>query len=91
MIIFLRDLNRISYTQKNYPKINSKTRGKLREVFYEDINKLFEVFPGAFEKLKLYDFFSEDQYDIKWITKFKKVKYPEVDDYNKKFNNFDKL
>jgi hypothetical protein len=54
----------------------------------KDINKLFEVFPGAFEKLKLYDFFSKDEFDIKWLPKFKKVKYIEVVDYNKKFERF---
>jgi hypothetical protein len=54
----------------------------------KDINKLFEVFPDAFEKLKLYDFFSKDEFDIKWLPKFKKVKYIEVVDYNKKFERF---
>jgi hypothetical protein len=53
----------------------------------KDINKLFEIYPDAFDKLKLYNFFSKDEYDIKWIPKLNKSKYIEFIDYNKKFDN----
>lgn len=57
----------------------------------KDINKLFEVFPGAYDKLKIYDYFSQDGYDIKWIPKFGNTKYIEMVDYNRKFESFKKL
>jgi hypothetical protein len=38
--IFLRDLNRINYSKRNYPKINTETEEKLRKVFQEDIRNL---------------------------------------------------
>jgi hypothetical protein len=53
----------------------------------KDINKLAELVPNPYKKLDLFDFFSKDELDIKWIPKrVKRVKSEDVD-YNKKFNN----
>lgn len=53
----------------------------------KDINKLAELVPNPYKKLDLFDFFSKDELDIKWIPKrIKRVKSEDVD-YNKKFNN----
>jgi len=57
----------------------------------KDINKLFEVYPDALEKLKLNDFFSKDSYDMKWIPKIRKNKDGYIEDYNYKFERFNKL
>ena len=59
----------------------------------KDINKLCQLTPGAYKKLNLPNFFSEDVMDIKWIPKFKKRNKNEVDvvDYNRKFEDFKKL
>lgn len=57
----------------------------------KDINKLCQLTPDAYKKLKLPLFFSKDIMDIKWVPKFKYKKYVDVVDYNKKFDNFDKL
>jgi len=35
----------------------------------KDLNKLNELVPGAFKKLKIYEFFSEDLYDLKYLPK----------------------
>jgi hypothetical protein len=53
----------------------------------KDINKLAELVPNPYKKLDLFDFFSHDDLDVKWIPKrIKKMKSEDVD-YNKKFNN----
>jgi len=57
----------------------------------KDINKLCQITPGAYKKLQLYNFFSKDMMDIKWIPKLKKRKFTEEIDYNKKFKDLDKL
>lgn len=59
----------------------------------KDINKLCQLTPGAYKKLNLPDFFSEDIMDIKWIPKFKRRNKNEIDsvDYNRKFEDFKKL
>lgn len=57
----------------------------------KDLNKLAQLIDKPYSKLKLYEFFSTDIYDLKWIPKIKKRKMIEVVDYNKKFNDFDKL
>lgn len=59
----------------------------------KDINKLCQLTPGAYKKLNLANFFSEDVMDIKWIPKFKKKKKNDIDviDYNRKFEDFKKL
>lgn len=54
----------------------------------KDINKLAELVPNAYSKLELNNFFSKDILDKKWIPKFKKKKYDDEKDYNKKFNLF---
>ena len=57
----------------------------------KDMNKLAQLVPDPYKKLKLDDFFSQDEYDIKWIPKFGKKKKEEETDYNKKFRSFDSL
>lgn len=59
----------------------------------KDINKLCQLTPGAYKKLNLANFFSEDVMDVKWIPKFKKRNKNEIDvvDYNRKFEDFKKL
>jgi hypothetical protein len=59
----------------------------------KDINKLCQLTPGAYKKLNLPDFFSEDIMDVKWIPKFKRRNKNEIDsvDYNRKFEDFKKL
>jgi len=57
----------------------------------KDINKLCEITPDAYNKLKLNRFFSSDILDLKWIPKIsKKKKYTETD-YNEMFNFFKRL
>jgi hypothetical protein len=57
----------------------------------KDMNKLAQLVPDPYKKLKLDDFFSQDEYDLKWIPKFRKKKKEEDKDYNKKFRSFDSL
>ncbi len=53
----------------------------------KDINKLAELVPNPYKKLKLNDFFSQDILDIKWIPKFKRKRnVKEETDYNKKID-----
>lgn len=53
----------------------------------KDINKLAQLVPSPYKKLELYQFFSEDVLDLKWIPKRRKKKRSEDVDYNKKFDN----
>lgn len=57
----------------------------------KDINKLCQITPSAYKKLELYNFFSSDIMDIKWIPKFKYRKNKYELDYNKKFDEIKKL
>jgi hypothetical protein len=58
----------------------------------KDINKLCQLTPDAFKKLRLPLFFSKDVLDVKWIPKFKRRKNNKEEvDYNKKFEDFKKL
>jgi len=58
----------------------------------KDINKLCQLTPDAFKKLRLPLFFSKDVLDVKWIPKFKRKKNNKEEvDYNKKFEEFKKL
>jgi len=58
----------------------------------KDINKLCQLTPDAFKKLKLPLFFSKDTLDVKWIPKFKRKRNNKEEvDYNKKFEEFKKL
>lgn len=57
----------------------------------KDINKLCQLTPGAYKKLQLPLYFSSDVLDIKWIPKFKYKRFKEEIDYNRKYNDFDKL
>ena len=58
----------------------------------KDINKLCQLTPDAFKKLKLPLFFSRDVLDLKWIPKFKRRRNNKEEvDYNKKFEEFKKL
>ena len=58
----------------------------------KDINKLCQLTPDAFKKLRLPLFFSKDVLDIKWIPKFKRKRNNKEEvDYNKKFEDFKKL
>ena len=55
----------------------------------KDINKLCQLVPDAYSKLELWDYFSNDILDIKWIPKtIRKRKSKEETDYNKKFDSF---
>jgi hypothetical protein len=54
----------------------------------KDINKLCEMVPDAYKKLELQSYFSKDNLDLRWISKFKKRKKIDEVDYNKKFENF---
>ena len=51
----------------------------------KDVNKLSQVAPNPYKKLKLYNYFSVDVLDLKWIPKYKKKKKREEVDYNRKF------
>ena len=51
----------------------------------KDMNKLSQLVPNPYKKLKLQNYFSMDVLDIKWLPKFKKKKKFEEVDYNKKF------
>ena len=55
----------------------------------KDINKLSELVPDAYTKLRLSDFFSQDILDKKWIP-LVKFKYDNAKDYDYKFRNFHK-
>jgi hypothetical protein len=56
----------------------------------KDLNKLNELLPDAYVKLKLYNFFSEDVFDLKYLPKKPKKKYQTIQkDYQKEFKNFD--
>jgi len=58
----------------------------------KDINKLCQLTPDAFKKLRLPLFFSKDVLDLKWIPKFKRKRNNREEvDYNKKFEEFKKL
>ncbi len=57
----------------------------------KDINKLDELINGSYGKLKLYNYFSSDVLDKKWIPKVGKKKYNNDIDYNRKFDSFNKL
>lgn len=58
----------------------------------KDINKLCQLTPDAFKKLKLPLFFSKDILDVKWIPKFKRKRNNKEEvNYNKKFEEFKKL
>lgn len=57
----------------------------------KDINKLCQITPDAYKSLKLQSFFSKDLMDIKWIPKFKRKKFYNEIDYNKRFKDLDKL
>ena len=55
----------------------------------KDINKLAQINPDPVKKFQLWNFFSQDILDLKWIPKFKKKKVDTSnEDYNRKFNNF---
>lgn len=58
----------------------------------KDINKLAQLVVNPYISLKLDDFFSQDILDVKWIPKIKRKKFKELEiDYNKKFDNLNKL
>lgn len=56
----------------------------------KDINKLCEMVPDAYKKLELQSYFSKDNLDLRWISKFKKRKKIDEVDYSRKFDSFDK-
>jgi hypothetical protein len=41
----------------------------------KDLGKLNELMPSSYKKLKLFDYFSEDGYDLRWIPKTYTKKY----------------
>lgn len=55
----------------------------------KDINKLAELVPDPYNKLELFNYFSSNIFDIRWIPKIRKKKSDNTEvDYNKKFNSF---
>jgi hypothetical protein len=56
----------------------------------KDINKLAQLVQNPYSKLELFNFFSKDDLDLKWIPKRSKKIKSDDSDYNKKFNNFNK-
>jgi hypothetical protein len=56
----------------------------------KDLNKLNELVPDAYKKLKIFEFFSEDIYDMRYLPKKVKKKKSTEKDYNRefKFNDF---
>jgi len=75
--------------------VSKKKSGDPHELLYriskvKDLNKLNELVPGAFKKLNIYNFFSEDLYDLKYLPKkVKKRKVRPEKDYTKEFKNYD--
>jgi hypothetical protein len=57
----------------------------------KDINKLAQLVSSPYKKLDLYNFFSQDDFDLKWIPKRKRKSKIEDVEYIKKFNNLNKL
>ncbi len=58
----------------------------------KDINKLCQITTDAYTKLGLPNFFSSDVMDLKWIPKIKRRRKEEYQtDYNKKFDDFNKI
>lgn len=58
----------------------------------KDINKLAELVPSPYKNLSLQEFFSRDVMDLKWLPKYtRRKKIEQETDYNKKFDNFNKL
>jgi DNA-directed RNA polymerase subunit RPC12/RpoP len=55
----------------------------------KDLNKLNELVPDSFKKLELYNFFSEDLYDLKYLPKKSKKKITVEKDYLRAFKNHD--
>ncbi|MCK9475555.1 MAG: hypothetical protein M0R46_06545 [Candidatus Muirbacterium halophilum] len=53
----------------------------------KDMNKLAQIVPTPYSKLELYNFFSKDIFDIKYIPKFKKKKKEIEIDFNSRFDN----
>ncbi len=54
--------------------VDKKKSGEPDRHFYrlnkiKDLGKLNELIPGVYTKLKLYDYFSIDKYDLRWIPK----------------------
>jgi hypothetical protein len=72
-------------------KVEDPHRLMYRVSKVKDINKLCQLVPDAYKKLDLEEYFSKDDLDMRWIPKFKKRRKEEEVDYNKKFNNFDKI
>jgi hypothetical protein len=52
----------------------------------KDINKLSTLVEDPYKKMELWNYFSRDILDVKWIPKFRKRKFKEEVDYNKKFD-----
>lgn len=57
----------------------------------KDINTLCQITPNAYKNLDLYNFFSNDIMDIKWLPKFKYKKKVYELNYNKKFEDLKRL
>jgi len=57
----------------------------------KDLNKLAELVPLPYSKLEMYNYFSNDIYDRKWIPKYKWIPKDQMNkvDYNRKFREND--
>ncbi len=77
--------------KKLFEDIVSKKKSKTpHELLYriskvKDLNKLCEIFPGAFSKLNLPEYYSQDLLDIKFLPRITWKKKIFEKDYNKEF------
>lgn len=80
--------------EKKKPEDPHALRNRISKI--KDINKLSELVKDPFINLKLYNFFSKDILDKKWLPKFRKIKTlnkneNETKIYDKKFNLFNNI
>jgi hypothetical protein len=58
----------------------------------KDMNKLAQLVPEPYKKLILDNFFSKDEFDIRWLPKYgRRKKEDDKKDYNSKFRFFDNM
>ena len=58
----------------------------------KDANKLAQLVPDPYRKLVLDNFFSKDEFDIRWLPKYaRRKKGDDKKDYDSKFRFFDNM
>lgn len=72
-------------------KSNDPYRLEYRISKVKDINKLDQLVTDSYMSLKLQTFFSSDVMDLKWIPKIKYGRKEKDKDYNRKFEDFNKV